>query len=81
MRLNALKALQEKISESLSSVLPITAIVLVLSISIAPLTPGALILFLFGAILLVAGLGLFTLGVDISMLPMGEGVGVELAKR
>ena len=81
VRLKALKGLREKINESLASVLPITAIVLILSISVAPLTPGALILFLFGAILLVAGLGLFTLGVDMSMLPMGEGVGVELAKR
>lgn len=75
-----MRALREKTNESLSSVLPITAIVLVLSITLAPLTPGALILFLFGAVLLVAGMGLFTLGVDMSMLPMGEGVGVELAK-
>ena len=76
-----LRALREKVNESLSSVLPITAIVLVLSITVAPLLPGALILFLFGAVLLVAGMGLFTLGVDMSMMPMGEGVGVELAKR
>ena len=76
-----MRALREKVNESLSSVLPITAIVLVLSITAAPLLPGALILFLFGAVLLVAGMGLFTLGVDISMLPMGEGVGVELAKH
>ena len=75
-----LSALKEKIMESLSSVLPITAIVLLLSISISPLTPAALLLFLFGAVLLVAGMGLFTLGVDMSMLPMGEGVGVEIAK-
>lgn len=75
-----MQALKEKINESLSSVLPITAIVLVLSITLAPLTPPALVLFLFGAVLLVAGMGLFTLGVDMSMLPMGEGVGVELAK-
>lgn len=75
-----MSALKEKIHESLSSVLPITAIVLLLSISIAPLTPAALLLFLFGAVLLVAGMGLFTLGVDMSMLPMGEGVGVEIAK-
>ena len=46
------KRLKEKIEEALSSVVPITAIVLLLSISIAPLTPGALILFLFGAVLL-----------------------------
>ena len=76
----SLRALHEKINESLSSVLPITAIVLVLSISLSPLSPAALVLFLFGAVLLVAGMGLFTLGVDMSMLPMGEGVGVELAK-
>lgn len=81
MYLSALKGLREKINESMASVLPITAIVLVLSISMAPLTPGALVLFLFGAVLLVVGLGLFTLGVDMSMLPMGEGVGIELAKR
>ena len=43
-----MRALIEKTNESLSSVIPITAIVLLLSISIAPLTPGALILFLFG---------------------------------
>ncbi len=76
-----MRALIEKTNESLSSVIPITAIVLLLSISIAPLTPGALILFLFGAVLLVVGMGLFTLGVDMSMTPMGEGIGVELAKR
>ena len=37
-----MRALIEKTNESLSSVIPITAIVLLLSISIAPLTPGAL---------------------------------------
>lgn len=75
-----MRAFIEKTSESLSSVLPITVIVLVLSITAAPLTPAALVLFLFGAVLLIAGMGLFTLGVDMSMLPMGEGVGVELSK-
>lgn len=73
--------LKEKNRESLASVLPITAIVFLLSITIAPLAPGTLVLFLFGAILLVAGMGLFTVGVDISMIPMGEGMGVELSRR
>ena len=79
MHLN--KQLMEKIQESMSSVLPITAIVFLLSITIAPLDPGTLVLFLFGAILLVGGMGLFTLGVDMSMIPMGEGVGIVLSKR
>lgn len=72
--------LKEKVLESVSSVLPITAIVLVLSITIAPLTPGALVLFLFGALLLILGMGFFTLGVDMSMIPMGEGIGVQMSK-
>ena len=78
VRLN--KQLKEKNKESLSSVLPITAIVFLLSISIAPLDPGTLVLFLFGAILLIGGMGFFTLGVDMSMTPMGEGVGVEVSR-
>lgn len=72
--------LLEKIRESLSAVLPITAIVLVISVTIAPLTPGTMLLFLLGALLLVLGMGLFTLGVDMSMIPMGDGVGVQISK-
>ena len=78
MRHNQL--LLEKIQESLSSVLPITAIVLIISITVAPLTPGTMVLFLFGALLLVLGMGLFTLGVDMSMIPMGDGIGVQISK-
>ena len=78
MRINP--QLMEKIKESLSSVLPITAIVLLLCVSIAPLTPGAMVLFLFGALLLILGTGVFTLGVDMSMTPMGQGMGVSLSR-
>jgi len=74
------KLLKEKILESLSSVLPITAIVLLLSISIAPVSPGTMVLFLFGALLLILGMGLFTLGADLAMTPMGEGMGIEMSK-
>ena len=78
MRINP--QLLEKIRESLSSVLPITAIVLLLSITAVPLTPGTLVLFLFGAVLLIVGLGVFTLGVDLSMTPMGSGIGVYMSR-
>jgi len=74
------KQLAEKNRESMASVLPITAIVFVLSITIAPLEPGTLVLFLFGAVLLVLGMGFFTLGVDMSMIPMGDGMGVALSR-
>jgi len=77
-RLN--KQLVEKIRESMASVLPITAIVFLLSVTVAPLETGPVVLFLFGAILLVVGMGLFTLGVDMSMIPMGQGIGRTLSK-
>ncbi len=72
--------LREKLAESMASVLPITALVLALSVSVCPMEPGLLVLFAFGAAALVAGMGLFTLGVEMSMIPMGEGVGVQLSK-
>lgn len=72
--------LAEKIKESLQSVLPITAIVLVLHFTIAPLPLGTLALFITGAILLILGMGLFTLGADVAMMPMGENIGAHLTK-
>ena len=45
------KILKEKLMESLSSVLPITVIVLLLSVTVAPMPVGTLTLFLTGAVL------------------------------
>ena len=75
-----MRALGEKVRESLTSVLPITGVVLLLSITISPLSTGTTVMFLFGALMLILGMGLFTLGVDLSMMPMGEGIGVEISK-
>ncbi len=74
------KNLKEKTREALSSVLPITAIVLILSVTLAPMPIGTIMLFLTGACMLIVGMGLFSLGADISMMPMGEGIGVQLTK-
>lgn len=72
------KILKEKIREALSSVLPITGIVLVLSMTVAPMPLGTLLLFLAGAVLLVVGMGFFSLGADISMMPLGEAMGTQV---
>ena len=37
-------------------------------------------LFLVGAVLLIVGMAFFQLGTDVSMTPMGEGIGAELPK-
>ncbi|WP_290715411.1 DUF1538 domain-containing protein [Anaerotignum sp.] len=72
--------MKEKIMESLASVLPLTAIVLLLSVTLMPLSSGALVLFLFGALLLIVGMGFFTMGADMSMMPMGEGIGMQMSQ-
>ena len=47
--------LKEKTREALTSVLPITVIVLMLSVTLVPMEVGTLALFLTGAVLLIVG--------------------------
>jgi len=75
------KILKEKIMEAFSSVLPITVIVLVVTVVLTPMTSGTILMFLTGAALLVIGMGFFTLGADMAMMPMGESVGIQLTKN
>ena len=74
------RQLLAKIKESLSSVLPVTGIVVLIHLLLSPLPAGTFWLFLLGAVLLIAGMGLFTLGADLSMMPMGERIGSHLTK-
>jgi len=74
------QTLKLKIMESLSAVLPITAIVLMLSIFLVPLEIGAVVMFFVGAVMLILGMGMFQLGAEMAMSPIGEGIGVGLTK-
>jgi len=78
MRLLDKTVLTEKIVEALSSVLPVTGIVLLLLITIAPVSAAMLLSFLIGAVLLIVGMGLFNLGAETAMTPMGEYVGSKM---
>ena len=72
--------LREKTLESLSAVLPITGIMLLLSIALVPIELGTMVMFLVGAVLLIIGMGFFQLGAEMSMTPIGEGIGVQMTK-
>ncbi len=72
--------LREKTMESLSAVLPITGIVLLISIFLVPMELGSLVMFVVGAIMLMLGMGFFQLGAEMSMTPIGEGIGVQISK-
>ena len=73
-----MKPLKSKFSESVQSVLPISLIILLLSISIAPISAGVLTLFLFGTLLLISGMSLFTLGSEMAMQPLGDAIGTRI---
>lgn len=73
------KILSEKIKEACLSVLPITAIILILNFVL----PGAqtgynLLAFGLGAVLLITGMALYSLGSDIALSPIGEVIGQKV---
>ena len=60
--------------------IPITGIVLMLSIFVIPMELGSVVMFLTGALMLIVGMGFFQLGAEMAMTPLGEGVGVQISK-
>ena len=72
--------LKEKTLESLSAVLPITAIVMLISIFFVPMELGSIVMFLVGAVMLIVGMGFFQLGAEMAMTPIGEGIGAGMSK-
>ena len=73
--------LREKISESISSVLPIAVIVALMCLSFVPVTTDLMLAFLLGTIMLIVGMGLFTLGSEASMTQIGNHTGAKMTSR
>ncbi len=77
-----MKELREKIKEALVSTLPVTAIVYILAMTpLFDLSRIELITFTVGAVMLILGIGLFSLGADLAMTPMGTHVGAGLSRQ
>lgn len=70
--------ISEKLSKAAKSVIPIVAVVLVLSLTIAPIPTDLMLSFLLGTLFLVLGMGLFSLGAEMSMTPIGSKIGTSL---
>ncbi len=76
------KAIIHKLKESAFSVLPVAALVLIVSFTpLVDLSWQERIVFFVSAVFLILGMGLFNLGADLSMSPMGDHVGAGLTKR
>lgn len=70
----------KKLKESVVSVLPITAIVVIINFMTRPMDTLNLISFVFGSMLLIFGMCLYTLGVDTAMTPIGMHIGSKVTK-
>lgn len=66
--------------ESIASVLPITLIVLALCLFFIPLNSGLMLSFLIGSVMIIVGMGLFTIGSDLSMTQIGTQIGSKMTK-
>jgi len=76
-----LKTLTEKFKEAFASVLPVAVIVLLLSFTpLVNFSAKQMVVFAVCSVFLVVGIGLFNLGADLAMTPMGEHVGSGLTK-
>lgn len=72
--------LKSKIQEAVASVLPITLLVAAICFTVAPVSVDLMLSFLLGAVLLVFGMGLFTLGAETAMTPIGSHIGARMTK-
>ena len=77
-----MRELWNKIKEALVSALPITAIVYIMAmLPWFSIGVEEILTFTVGAVLLIVGIGLFNMGADLAMTPMGSHVGAGLSKQ
>lgn len=77
-----MRELKAKILEALYSALPVTVIVYVLALTPwFDLSKVEMTTFTIGAVMLILGIGLFSLGADLAMTPMGTHVGSGLSRQ
>ncbi|MBR0164082.1 MAG: DUF1538 domain-containing protein [Lachnospiraceae bacterium] len=72
--------LREKMKEAVGSVLPIALIVAAICFTIAPVPTDLMLSFVIGTVLLIAGLGLFSYGSEVSVTRMGAHIGARLTR-
>ena len=72
--------MKEKLSEVVQAIVPVVAIVLILSVTVVPMPTHVVMVFFYGCILLMIGMVFFTIGAEQAMEPMGKQVGARITK-
>lgn len=72
--------LVSKLKENILAMLPIVFIVILLHLTLVPLSGPQLIRFIIGALFIIIGLSLFLVGVDLAITPLGSLTGQVITK-
>ncbi len=73
--------LKQTFKEVLSSIVPMTVLILCIGLVLAPFTADMMISFAGGAVMMIAGLTLFLFGAEWSMLEVGTRVGSFIVRK
>ena len=73
--------LKNKTLEVIKAILPIVIVIIILQFTLIKMPAHLFVQFLIGAVMVIAGMMLFMVGIEIGILPMGEVIGAELPKR
>ena len=76
-----MNTLTQQFKEVLSSVLPVTIILLLLNFTIAPIGNELVVRFIIGAVFIIIGLTIFLFGTDMAIQPIGEETGLAITKK
>lgn len=74
------KTLLHKLKEAIFSVLPISLLIIIISFAIAPMDKWNFISFLTSVVLLIIGMGLYSIGADTSIEPIGGNIGAKISQ-
>lgn len=70
----------EKLREAAASVLPISIVVVAICLILVPVDTGLMLSFIVATAMLILGMGLFTLGSEMSMTRIGNYTGAKMTK-
>ena len=75
-----MNVLLDKFKEALSAVSPVVILVIILSVSLAPVPGVLLVRFIIGALAIVIGLAILLSGIEMGVLPFGNHMGASFLK-
>lgn len=74
------KILSHKIKEAVFAVLPISLLIIIINFAVKPMGTWAFVSFIFGSFMLILGMGIYSLGADIAIEPIGGNIGGHVSK-